>query len=86
MRRIAREHPQNAPLEGKTVDLALAISGEARKPLRMLLSTMLFDVTPNDPPTLLACSTMLFAVALAAMIVPARNATRVDPVVAMRCD
>src|SRR5439155_11702852 len=39
-RRIAREHPQNAPLEGKTVDLASAISGDARRPLRMLLGSV----------------------------------------------
>ena len=50
------------------------------------LGAALFAVAPNDPLTLLACIAMLFAVALAAMIVPARRATRVDPAVAMRCD
>jgi putative ABC transport system permease protein len=50
------------------------------------LGAVLFAVAPHDPLTLLACIAMLFAVALAAMIVPARRATRVDPALAMRCD
>jgi ABC-type antimicrobial peptide transport system permease subunit len=63
-------------LLGLTITLAIERS----------IGAVLFSVTPDDPLTLLSCITMLFAVALAAMVVPARRATRVDPAVAMRCD
>ncbi|MBC8164575.1 MAG: ABC transporter permease, partial [Bryobacteraceae bacterium] len=39
-RRIARLHPHNAPLEGKTVDLGSAIAGNARGPLHLLLGAV----------------------------------------------
>jgi putative ABC transport system permease protein len=48
------------------------------------LQTMLFDVKPTDPLTFLAISALLAAVTMAACFVPARRATRVDPLVALR--
>jgi putative ABC transport system permease protein len=50
------------------------------------LTTMLFGVTPGDPVTLAATAALLLLVAAAACMVPARRATRVDPMVALRAD
>jgi predicted permease len=52
--------------------------------LTHLLKSLLFEVEPTDPPTIAAAVLMLAAVALLASYIPARRATRVDPVVALR--
>jgi putative ABC transport system permease protein len=48
------------------------------------LRTMLFGVRPNDPATLLGVAMLFFVVAVVACYVPARRASRVDPMVALR--
>jgi putative ABC transport system permease protein len=62
--------------------LAVGIAGAFA--LTRFLSGLLFEVRPNDPMTYVAVSVLLAVVAMAACLVPARRATRVDPLVALR--
>jgi ABC-type antimicrobial peptide transport system permease subunit len=52
--------------------------------LTRFLRSMLYAVSPNDPLTFVALPALLAAVALLACLVPARRATQVDPLVALR--
>ncbi|PYT97567.1 MAG: hypothetical protein DMG38_19100 [Acidobacteria bacterium] len=54
--------------------------------LTPLLSGLLFGVRPSDPLTYLAIAFVLGGVGLAACRIPARQATRVDPMIALRCE
>ena len=66
-------------LVGVIAGLALAAA------LTPLLSGMLFGVRPSDPLTYVAISLVLSAVGIAACYFPARRATKVDPMIALRC-
>jgi putative ABC transport system permease protein len=49
-----------------------------------ILTTVLFDVKPTDPLTFASVAIILTAIALAAAYIPARRATRIDPLEALR--
>jgi putative ABC transport system permease protein len=53
--------------------------------LTRLLSSLLFEIRPTDPPTFALLSGILIAVAAVACYVPARRATSVNPIDALRC-
>jgi putative ABC transport system permease protein len=54
--------------------------------LSRTMTRMLFSVTPTDPTTFASVAAALLVVALFASYLPARRATRVDPIVALRTE
>jgi putative ABC transport system permease protein len=62
--------------------IALGVGGALW--LTRLMGSMLFGVTPGDPLTLSGVAGLLLVVALAACYLPARRATRVDPLIVLR--
>jgi predicted permease len=62
----------------------LLLGGAAAVTLTQLMRKMLFEVRPLDPVVFAAAGLVLFGCALLACHVPARRATRVDPLVALR--
>ena len=66
------------------IGLALGLAGAFAA--SRLLARMLYGVTPTDPATYAAVAATLGAVALLACYLPARRATRVDPIIALRAE
>jgi ABC-type antimicrobial peptide transport system permease subunit len=69
--------------------LALSLAGVAfglagTMALGRVLAGLVFDVDPTDPFMLAALATMVLVVSLAASLLPARRALRLDPVTALK--
>jgi putative ABC transport system permease protein len=66
------------------IGLALGLVGAFS--ISRVLQGLLIGVSPTDPLTFVAVSIVLLVVALLACLVPARRATRVDPIIALRTE
>jgi putative ABC transport system permease protein len=69
---------------GRLAALGLVLGIFAAFALTRLMSSLLFGVNPSDPLSFGAAAAILALVALAACYIPARRATRVEPLVALR--
>jgi predicted permease len=66
--------------------LGLAVGFAVARALSGLLASLLYQVSPTDPPTFAAGLVVLSLVAVLAAALPARRAARTDPMVALRTD
>ena len=78
--RLVIGHGLRMALIGVAVGTAVALG------LTRLMANQLFGVSAHDPLTFAGVAILLMSVAVAACYVPARRATRVDPIVALRCE
>jgi len=70
----------------RLVGIGLVIGLGAALLARGLVAGLLFGVTPNDPATFAVVSLFLILVALVAVVLPARRAARLDPLLALRSE
>jgi predicted permease len=66
------------------VGIGVAIGIPAALALARLLSSQLYDVAPSDPTTVVLATLGIAAIAALSAYIPARRATRIDPVTALR--
>jgi putative ABC transport system permease protein len=66
------------------IGLTLGLAGALA--LSRVLRGVLVEITPSDPVTFAAITILLTVLSLAACMLPARQATRVDPLVALRAE
>src|SRR6185369_3805747 len=71
---------------GKLVGLGVVFGLGGALGVTQLMTTLLFHVQPIDLATYLAAPLLLGLVSLLACWLPARRATKVDPMVALRCE
>src|SRR5262249_49334335 len=68
------------------VVIGIAIGLAAALAATRTATTLLYDLKPHDPMTIVLATILLFAVAVLAGYLPARQASQVDPMVALRCE
>ena len=66
------------------VAVGIAAGAAGAFALSNYLKSLLFEVKPGDPWTYASLAILLAMVALTASLIPARRATRVDPMIALR--
>jgi putative ABC transport system permease protein len=76
--RLVVQHGMSLALTGAAIGMVGALI------LARLMSSLLYGVKPSDPPTFFAVFVILVGMALVASYIPARRATKVDPMVALR--
>jgi predicted permease len=64
----------------------IAVGLPAALAVTRLLGSQLYGIKPNDPSTIVVATVGIAAIAALSGFVPARRATRVDPVTAIRCE
>jgi putative ABC transport system permease protein len=69
-----------------TVAIGLVLGGAGVFALTGLLSSLLFGIGERDPMTIAGVAAVLAVAALIACYLPARRATKVNPIIALRCD
>jgi putative ABC transport system permease protein len=78
--RLMLRHGLRLILVGVAIGTAVAFS------LTRVMSSLLFGVSANDSVTYVAIASLLVIVALVATFIPARRATKIDPIAALRCE
>jgi ABC-type antimicrobial peptide transport system permease subunit len=68
----------------RVAGLGIAIGGVASLAVLQTVTSLLYGVESTDPATFVVVSALLFVVALLACYIPARRATRIDPITALR--
>jgi putative ABC transport system permease protein len=80
VRKLVMRQGLSLALTGVAIGLACAFA------LTQVINTLLFEVSPTDPLTFALIALLLALVALLACWIPARRATKVDPMVALRSE
>ena len=80
VRRLAMKHGLTPAFIGVVVGVVGALAATR------LATSMLYGITPRDPLTFVGVVTLLVLIAVGAAWLPARRATRVDPMIALRAD
>ena len=73
---------QGARLAGIGVVIGLLVS----LALSRVMASLLYNTKPTDPGTYIAVSLLMLCIALLAAVLPARRASQVDPMVALRAE
>jgi ABC-type antimicrobial peptide transport system permease subunit len=70
----------------KLVLIGIVIGGVSALALQRVIGKLLFGISPTDPLTFTMIAFLLIGVALLACWIPARRATKVDPLTALRSE
>jgi ABC-type antimicrobial peptide transport system permease subunit len=68
------------------VAIGMAIGLGAALATTRLITTLLYELSPNDPATIASAALLMAVAAAFAGYLPARRASRVDPMTALRCE